>query len=478
GLSQASASGNHASRVQHGMPRYRVQSLIVVKNTARKLKSKVSSARSAAFDVLMRVGQEDSYASELLHSSKLSHLSGADHGLATEIVMGVLRWQSSLDAAIAKVSTQRLQKMDPEVLVALRMGAYQLLYLERVPAHAAVHESVELVRRARKSSAVAFLNAVLRKLSAAKLAMLLGSGKSARNLMEQYAHPEWLVARWAAQYGWETAEAICAYDQKVPRISVRFRDAGVEEELKKENIEFAPGALLTSARIVLSGNVARTQAFKQGRVGIQDEASQLVALLVGEGRVLDCCAAPGGKTALLANRNTDAKIVAVDIHPHRARLLRNLVGAANVMVVAADARQLPFSAQFENVLVDAPCSGTGTLARNPEIKWKLRPEDLDDLRTRQLEILRSAAARTTSGGKVVYSTCSLEPDENQQVIEQFLSEHPSFKILKCSKELERLKSQGELGWGEIDSLVKGPYLRTIPGIHPCDGFFTAIMQRY
>ena len=423
----------------------------------------------------MRVEQEDSYASELLHSSKFSQLSPADHGLATEIVMGVLRWRSSLDAAIGRISKQK--KMDPEVLVALRMGAYQLLYLERVPAHAAVHESVELVRRAHKSSAAAFVNAILRKLSGTKVSNSVGSEKSTRGLANQYAHPEWLVARWIDQYGWETAEQICGYDQQIPRTAIRFRDSAAEEELKGEGIELAPGALLSSARIVLSGNVASTLAFKRRRVSIQDEASQLVALLVGEGEVLDCCAAPGGKTAMLADRNADAKIFAVDIHPHRARLLRKLVGAENVMVAVADARQLPLSSDFENVLVDAPCSGSGTLARNPEIKWRLRPEDLDDLKTRQLEILRSAAARTARGGMLVYSTCSLEREENQEVVERFLKENSGYKRLECSRELERLKTQGELVWSNIESVVMGDYLRTVPGVHPCDGFFVAMMHK-
>jgi 16S rRNA (cytosine967-C5)-methyltransferase len=211
---------------------------------------------------------------------------------------------------------------------------------------------------------------------------------------------------------------------------------------------------------------------------IQDEASQLVSLLVGRGsNILDCCAAPGGKTRTLAERNPNARIVAAELHPHRARLLRKLVAAPNVQVIAADVRDLPVTALFDRVLADVPCSGTGTLGRNPEIKWRLKLEDLADLRARQVAILQSAMQNVCTGGRLVYSTCSLEKEENSAVVEKVLSIDRSFRVLDCRVELERLHSQGELRWEGIDSLTSGPYLRTIPGVHPCDGFFAALLQK-
>jgi len=220
---------------------------------------------------------------------------------------------------------------------------------------------------------------------------------------------------------------------------------------------------------------------------IQDEASQLVAALVGRGeRVLDCCAAPGGKTLVIADRNPAADVAAVDLHPHRARLLRKLLDAhgpqteaqsRNIRVVAADARNLPFTATFDRVLADVPCSGTGTLARNPEIKWRLTPEDLTDLQARQLAILRSAMAQVAPGGRLIYSTCSLEREENEEVIERSLAEGSSFRVLDCRTELERLQQEGELIWPDPAPLTRGPYLRTLPGVHPCDGFFAAILEK-
>ncbi len=442
----------------------------------------VSPARAAAFDILLRVEQEDAYAAELLHSSRYAKLSPADHGLATELVMGVLRWRSLLDSEIARYSSQKTARLDQEVLIALRLAAYQLLFLDGIPERAAVHESVELVKRARKRSAVSFANAVLRKLASqvgqySDLAAI-NSAKTVSELSEYSAHPAWLVERWAHEFGNLIAPQICTYDQQVPQTTIRLADPTVEDELDQDRIQLARGQLLALARHVQFGDLTRTPAFRAARVAIQDEASQLVALLVGKGsNILDCCAAPGGKTRVLAARNPDATILAVDLHPHRARLLRRLVPAKNVRVIAADVCELPVSARFDRVLADVPCSGTGTLSRNPEIKWRLKPEDLVDLQARQLQILRSAMQQVAPDGRLVYSTCSLEREENSEVVARVLAEDDSFRVLECRVELERLRSEGELAWKDLDSLTCGPYLRTIPGVHSCEGFFAAILEK-
>jgi 16S rRNA (cytosine967-C5)-methyltransferase len=204
----------------------------------------------------------------------------------------------------------------------------------------------------------------------------------------------------------------------------------------------------------------------------------LVAALVGKGRrILDCCAAPGGKTAAMATRLPQAKIVATELHPHRAALLRRLVPQQNVEVVTADALALPYGADFDRVLADVPCSGTGTLARNPEIKWKLKPEDLLDLQSRQIAILKAGMGHVSPGGRLVYSTCSLEPEENEQVISASLTGASDFKIIPVRTELQRLRESGELVWKHSDDLISGDFLRTIPGIHPCDGFFAAVLEK-
>ena len=441
----------------------------------------ISPAREAAFDILLRIEQQDAYASELLHSAQFAKLSAADHGLTTELVMGVLRWRSLLDEQIARHSSQRMDKLDAEVLTALRLAAYQLSFLDRIPERAAVHESVELVKRSRKRSAVPFANAVLRKLSQAAIekrdAMSPIHPGTLVELAQSAAHPLWLLERWAQHFGSDTTRQICEYDQSIPGTSVRLASPSIEKELAEETIVLSPGRLLASARRVLSGDVTQTRAFREGRVSIQDEASQLTALLVGHGSsILDCCAAPGGKTRILANQNPDAMIVALELHPHRARLLRTLVPDKNVEVITADVLKFPIGKLFERVLVDVPCSGTGTLARNPEIKWRLKPHDLLDLQARQMGILQSAMKQVAPGGRLVYSTCSLEPEENSIVVEKALAIDSSLRLVDCHEELDRMRAQGELA-GSIEPLTMGPYLRTIPGVHASDGFFAAVLEK-
>jgi 16S rRNA (cytosine967-C5)-methyltransferase len=436
-----------------------------------------SPARAAALDILVAVESKDAFASELLHSERVRHLSPEDHGLCTELVMGTLRWQSALDGVIAQFASQKISKLDAEVRMALRLAAYQMAFT-RVPARAAVNESVELVKRARKRSAVPFVNAVLRKMSANSLEIGKASGVAAEDLASAYAHPEWLVARWVGEFGAEIAAKICEFNQQVPVTAVRLRDASVEAALKGEGVELAPGALMRSARRVVSGDVTRTKVFAEGKIAIQDEGSQLVAALVGRGsRLLDCCAAPGGKTAVLAESNPEATIVAAELHPHRARLLRERVTANYVEVLTGDAAKLPLGADFDRVLADVPCSGTGTLGRNPEIKWKLKQEDLADLHARQVAILRGAMSHVAPGGRIVYSSCSLEPEENEAVVDEVMAEMSEFGVVECREELERLQGEGELVWGEVGTLLRGPFVRTIQGVHPCDGFFAAVMER-
>jgi len=472
----------------------------------------VSPARAAAFEILLRIETTDAYASELLHSVRFAKLSPADHGLLTELVMGVQRWRGVLDnkiaehyggppsdgvasgeipVLVAKSATRTghpdraLGKLDLEVLTVLRLGAYQILFLERVPRHAAVNESVELVKSAHKRSAAGLVNAVLRKIHGT-------------DFKPDYraAHPRWLVERWERIYGPDITRKICEYNESAPETSVRIDPHPSETtkggapsnvgtaastyavDVAAERIQFEPGKLLTQTVIVTSGDISRTAAFREHRLTIQDEASQLVALLVGPGNaILDCCAAPGGKTRILAERNPNATVLALELHPHRARLLRKLVPNSSVRVLIGDARQPPFETRFDRVLVDAPCTGTGTLARNPEIKWRLDPDDILRMQSYQLELLMSAMNLVVPSGRVIYSTCSLEPEENQDVVEQALSRNPSFLRLNCCDELLRLCDEGEITRNVIDSLLLGPYLRTIPGVHSCDGFFAAILEK-
>jgi 16S rRNA (cytosine967-C5)-methyltransferase len=438
----------------------------------------VSPARQAAFRILMRVELGSAYAVELLHSGLLDPLSPVDRNLATEIVMGVLRWRSALDHVIARFSFSPMRKLDLEVLTALRIGAYQKQFLSKIPSHAAVNETVELVKQAKKTSAAPLVNAVMRKIGRTGSQLPSPVSMNSSYLSGAYAHPNWLVERWVGFWSYDVAQKICTYDQQVPPSILRVKDASDDAAFDQQGVHLGPGALMKSARMIVSGDVTATELFRNGQIAIQDEGSQLVAALVGDGkRLLDCCAAPGGKTGALAARLPEAEIFAAELHPHRARLLRRLAPQPNVHVVTADALALPFAADFDRVLADVPCSGTGTLARNPEIKWRLKPEDLHDLQLRQTGILRAAMRHVAPGGRLVYSTCSLEPEENEQVVAACLP-GSEFRLIPVREELERLRRSGDLAWNEIDKLVNGDFLRTIPGVHPCDGFFAAILQKY
>jgi 16S rRNA (cytosine967-C5)-methyltransferase len=443
----------------------------------------VSPSRNAAFNILLRVERESAYAVELLHSPILDDLSPVDRHLATEIVMGVLRWRSVLDQTIALLSFTPFRKLDLEVLAALRIGVYQKQFLSKIPAHASVNETVELVKQAKKVSAAGLVNAVMRKVKSAAYFPHASKLVGADYLSSALAHPRWLVERWISHFGDGVAQKICEYDQRVPATVLRLSGAQDESALTAQGIQLAPGALMAAARIVTAGDVSATEIFRDGKIAIQDEGSQLVAALVSPGRrILDCCAAPGGKTAAMASRLPKSQIVATELHPHRAALLRRLAPQQNVEVVTADALTLHYGAEFDRVLADVPCSGTGTLARNPEIKWKLRPEDLQDLQARQIAILRAAMRHVVPGGRLVYSTCSLEPEENEQVVRAALQGSPQessdFKIIPAIIELQRLQQSGELVWKNVDQLVSGDFLRTIPGVHPCDGFFAAVLEKH
>jgi 16S rRNA (cytosine967-C5)-methyltransferase len=382
----------------------------------------VSLARTVAFDVLLRVAA-GAYASDLL-AAKSAELDARDAGLASEIVFGALRYQAQLDHLIETFAGPR--RLDAEVRVALRMGVYQLRYLERIPAHAAVGEAVELVKRARKGSAAAFVNAVLRKVGQIQLPGQWPSREIALSC------PEWLLERWERHYGAEAAEGIARATLRPP-----------EKYFRGERMQD-----IGSQSIVPLLRLERGQSF------------------------LDVCAAPGNKTAQALEAGVRA--VACDVHWHRlaqmkgpgghtvsaegraghpaahGQVARHLQGGTLDLVVADATRPLPFARMFERILVDAPCSGTGTLARNPEIKWKLRPEDLPLLHGRQVAILRNALALLAPGGILVYSTCSLEAEENEGVVNEAVS------------------GLGPRGPGHT--------FQRLPGRDAGDGFYAAVLE--
>lgn len=355
----------------------------------------ISPARIAAFDVLGKV-EAGGYASDLLMSATAG-LDSRDAGLAEEIVFGVLRFQAQLDYLVEHYSGSR-RKLDSEVRIALRMGVYQLRYLDRIPAHAAVAESVDLVKRARKRSAAGLVNAVLRKVGREAVAW------PSREI--ELSCPEWLLARWERQYGGDNAAAIARAALEKPETYFRVpAGSGLGSAPAPPNAE--PTEIPGCWR--LAGPLPDVPGLR-----IQDIGSQsIVPLLRLEPGLsfLDLCAAPGNKTAQALEAGVHA--VACDLHYHRLARMKTLTPG---LVVLDGAGPLPFARRFQRILLDAPCSGTGTLGRNPEVKWRLTAADLADLQGRQIALLKNARAALAPGGVLVYSTCSLEPEENEEVV--------------------------------------------------------------
>src|SRR5579875_1849740 len=454
----------------------------------------VSVARKIAFDALLRVESESAYASELLHAALTPEVKPADAALATELTLGVLRWRRSLDFLLERQLKKPLAKLDLPVALALRIGLYQLRFLEKIPARAAVNESVELVKRARQSSAAALVNAVLRRAARdakGPLEKLVPHDLPvAERLGVLLSHPTWLVERWLARFGEPATAALLEANNRAPRMTFALGDPAHRESIVEE---------------LESGSLARTRAFQRGDISIQDEASQAVPRLLGVrpgDRVLDVCSAPGGKTAALARAATPrGLVIAGELHEHRLRSMREHLqrlriatrqfqeeitpgqatemfrtGSPRVQLVALDASQpLPFSAQFDRILVDAPCSGTGTLARHPEIRWRLRPEQLEEFHFLQVKLLRNALAQLAPGGRLVYSTCSMEPEENESVVAEALRSG-EFRLVPAAESARLLAPHLAPGMESSSLFDAGGFFRASPAVHGTDGFFAAVLD--
>jgi 16S rRNA (cytosine967-C5)-methyltransferase len=426
------------------------------------LPNSISPARKAAFEVLLELRRKpESHSDVLLRSKRVDALAALDRNLATTLVMGVLRWQIVLQQRIREALTKSKGHLGDPVQVALELGAVQLLLLDRIPAHAAIFESVELTRHSGNNYAVGLVNAVLRKLAqTSKLSVSEGMS----------AHPAWMVDRWIAAYGTAVAETICSYDQLLPPTTVRLTTNTTESEAA----DLVAGRFVSRARKVVAGDTANL------KLRIQDEGSQFVAELAGRGtRILDCCAAPGGKTAILAERNPEASIVACDVSPARLKAMQTAMKGSKIQFRVLDATELPFRREFDLVLCDAPCSGTGTLARNPEIRHRVTVEDFKRHHDRQVRLLTSALNAVSEGGRVVYSTCSLEAEENERVVEEVLERHKGFRLLPWREPMIELETNGVLNPGTTVHLfpagAQDQFLSLIPGAYPGDGFFAACL---
>jgi 16S rRNA (cytosine967-C5)-methyltransferase len=443
------------------------------------------SVRQVASEILVKVDIRKAYADILLDEAlRTAHLEGRDRALLTELTYGTLRWRGAIDARLTQHLSRPLADLDPPIRNLLRLAVYQLLYLDRVPKFAAVNEAVELAKRVRGHKSAGFVNGVLRN-----FLRQMGDGEqiafdqSVASLAAQYSHPEWLVRRWLVEFGPDVVPKLMQANNEKPPLVVRANRLKCTREALLERFSntgvealatfYSPQGILLPG----GGAVDNLPGFVEGLYQVQGEASQLIAYLLaplpGE-RILDACAAPGGKGTQVAELMHDAgEIIAVDssargIEKIRQNMIR--LGLKSVRPMRADVteehRELA-GALFDRILVDAPCSGLGTLREHPEIKWQRDENDLRRLSRLQLKILNQVAKYLKPGGILVYSTCTLSRDENEQNVESFLAAQPQFELQDAARYLPEAAKH----------MVRGPYFQALPQRDNTDGFFAARMRK-
>lgn len=442
--------------------------------------------RLIALNVLVEV-EGKSVPLDLLIERNVKRFQGLrdlDYAFITEAVYGTLRWRGRIDWIIARTSRVRPERLERSILNILRLGLYQILFMDRVPASAAVNESVEMTRASGREEAAGFVNAILRSVSDGRIDAEMPHLKVPESVSVHHSHPLWLVKRWARELGMDGTIELCAANNRVPPLSLRTNTlkasrANLLAEIKREVPQavptpFSPEGILIDPPVPVS----RIPHFREGWFQVQDESSQLVGHIVdprpGE-RLLDACAAPGGKTTHLAQlMENRGEIQAADISARRLSLLKDnchRLGISIVKPLRVDlAKPTVFASdeKFDRILVDPPCSGLGTLWRNPDIKWRRKEEEILTFREIQGEILRQVAQWLSIGGKLVYGTCTLTREENEEVLAEFMAEHRGF-------ELEDLR---DVLPGGLKPLVGDDgFFRCLTHLHGMDGFFAARVKR-
>lgn len=439
---------------------------------------KISPARKSAYEILFKIDKERAYSSILLEQYE-QNLATRDRALCHQLTLGVLRRKIYLDKTIESFTKKKVEKLDLEVLTSLRLGLYQLLFLDKIPAYSAINESVNLTKLAKKRSASGLVNAVLRNASKGRVSFEF-TDETERVSVEN-SHPKWLVSRWADQFGFVEAEALAEANNTIPKLTFRFtKSFRLLDESKRTQIlgELDEDHSISRSELIetcfvaskLTENLDKLAA--ENFIYFQEEASQLTASAIrlepGQ-RFLDICGAPGSKiTFIAAARGRDNFLVAGDLYKHRVDNLKNNAlnqCAKDIGIVQYNAETpLPFADEsFDIVLVDAPCSGTGTIRRNPEIRYSISEKDFVALADKQLNIVKNASKLIKRGGKLVYSTCSIEREENESVIEKFLSSADEFSVTRANIPDRFLTQEG--------------FARTFPHRDHLDGFFIAEMKK-
>lgn len=445
-----------------------------------RVKDIYTGVRGTAVKILDRIERTDSYLEKLLdHELKNSDLSGQDKALLYELVHGVVRWMGRLDWILAGFYKGQFSKAIPVLKNALRVALYQIMFLDKIPDYAIVNEAVDFVKKLQGQKPADITNAVLRNIIRSKNGLRYPD--PAENLVSYlaayYSHPTWLAKRWVERYGREAVETLMAANNERPTLTLRINELKVDRQefeglLQSVNLRYTPGVYNDHFyRLQILTNIQNWQYFAEGYFAIQDESTGMPCLLldVKPGmRVLDMCAAPGGKSAYIADlMSNTGEVVALDKFESRVKMMQaNLdrLGVSIVKFVTTDALEYE-DELFDRVLVDAPCSGLGTLSKKPDIKWKRDLLDIKKLNPIQEDLLNKAAEMVKVGGAVVYSTCTIEPEENYGVVKKFLSEHEDFRLDDASAYVDKTIVDGN---GCIQSL---------PHRDKMDGAFSARLVR-
>ncbi|MGM9928897.1 MAG: 16S rRNA (cytosine(967)-C(5))-methyltransferase RsmB [Bacillus sp. (in: firmicutes)] len=445
-------------------------------------KQAVKGVRELALDLIYSVEKNQSYSNLLLNNViNKNQLSPADSRLLTEITYGTIQRKLTLDYFL-KPFVKQNAKLDDWVMILLRLSLYQMYYLDKIPDHATIFEAVEIAKKRGHKGISSMVNGVLRNIQRKGVPSLEEIKNPIERISIESSHPLWLVERWVQQYGIEKTKDMCECNLRAPQQTARVNSkkatrAEVMKNLEEEGFQVKESEALPDGIVCLQGNLANSELFKEGFLTIQDESSMIVAYALGakdDDKVLDSCAAPGGKTTSIAEKLTSGTITALDLHEHKIKLIdqqATRLGLTNITTMAYDARKVQekFAAEsFDKILVDAPCSGLGVMRRKPDVKYTKSEKDIERLATIQKAILQATAPLLKPGGTLVYSTCTVDQEENNQVVAHFLQENQQF--IADTEFKNRLPEH-------VRPFVDENCLQLFPQDLESDGFFIACFRK-
>lgn len=408
--------------------------------------------REVALKTLYKIDKEQAYSNialdEMIKQNK-NNLDERDIGFISEIVYGVTTWKLTIDEIIKKHSNIKIKKISSWILNILRMGIYQIIFLDKIPKSAAVNESVNLAKRYGHKSSSNFVNAILRKVEKTDYEELFNIEDSIQRISKTNSMPIWIIEELLKELDMQKVEEICNCSNKKTKVTIRINSLKaskkvVEEKLNERNIQFEDGILEDFLILDKVKNIENLDLFKQGLFTIQDEGAGLIPIILNpesNDTILDACSSPGGKTTYIAElMENKGKIEAWDIHEHRIKLVDDVVDRLGINIVEAKVKDASiyneeYLERFDKILLDVPCLGIGVLKRKPDIKWQRKKEDIEEITRLQLDILKTCSKYLKKGGQLIYSTCSILKEENQVIIEKFLRENNNFEIGKIDMNL-------------------------------------------